>query len=1115
MIDRPSYAELHCHSAFSFLDGASLPEDLAAAAHSLGYRALALTDHNGLYGSMTFAQAAKPLGLQAITGAEVTLLDGDGAHLTLLAETPPGYANVCRLLTEAHLGRADRRDPRLAFASLAARQEGLIVLSGCRRDGLLPRTLEAEGLSAARQLAERCKEVFGKDRFFVELQRNQVRGDLAVTRALIDVAESLQLGVVATGDVHYHRREQHRLHDVLVAIRHRTTLDGSHRVRCPNSEFYLRPPKEMTSLFRDCPEAVANALVIAERCTAFDLTRDLGYIFPDFRGPSTPQRAPAPQTLAELCRLRLAERYPDGSTHRAEAERRLQAELTLIEHHRLSGFFLVYHDLFELAREVAADVRRGSRRASGNLLPGRGRGSSVSSIVCYLLGLSHIDPIANRLFLGRFLNETLASVPDIDLDFPREIREELIRRVYKRYGDEHVGLVCSFPTYRLRSAVREIGKALDLPIGEIELVAKLADGRADGLTDEMEQLPGFAGRKDAPLWKELCELAAEIRGLPRHVSQHVGGMVISSRPLVEIVPLERAAMEDRVVCHWDKDSCDDARFIKIDFLALGMLSLVEECVELIARKEGQPPDLSRIDFDDPAVYDRICAGDTVGLFQIESRAQIQMLRRTRPRDLGDLAVEVAIVRPGPIVGGAVNPYVKRREAQRRAREAGRPYEPPVDHPLLKDCLAETLGVILYQDQVLQVCQALAGFSSGQAEALRRAMSRRRSRELMGGFWEEFRAGAASRGVPEATAEKVFAQVIAFSEFGFPKSHAAAFGLLAYQSAWLRHYHPVEYYTGLFNNQPMGFYSLDALGRDAQRNGVAIRLPDVNASDVWCTVEPAPGTRHPTPGAVRVGLGFVRHWSDETATAAVAEREQHGPYRSVGDFVRRAPPELKRTAIEALVWVGGCDGFGLTRRELLWQVGLWLPPKAERSGDGRGRRQLELALSHPHERLPFGGLDASERLLAEYATLGFSASGHPLSLVRDALPPGLTPSNQLSELEDGVRCQVAGLVVARQRPETAKGFVFVLLEDEAGMSNVIVRPDVYDRCRAAVRGEPFLWVRGKLAKDDGTVNVLAEEVEGLKLRGMWDVGGGPTPHNPPPTQFLKAMRRVAPDSKDWG
>jgi len=651
-----------------------------------------------------------------------------------------------------------------------------------------------------------------------------------------------------------------------------------------------------------------------------------------------------------------------------------------------------------------------------------------------------------------------------------------------------------------------------LPLGEIELVAKLADGRADGLADEMDHLPGFADRKNSPLWKSLCELAHEIRGLPRHVSQHPGGMIISSRPLIELVPLERAAMEDRIVCQWDKDSCDDARFIKIDFLALGMLSLVEECVELIARRTGAPPDLSRIDFEDPAIYDRICAGDTIGLFQIESRAQIQMIRRSRPRNLEDLAVEVAIVRPGPIVGGAVNPYVRRREEQRRAHAAGQPYEPPVDHPLLRECLGETLGVILYQDQVLQVCQALAGFTTGQSEALRRAMSRRRSHDLIAGFWDEFRTGALARGVPEKTAEKVFSQVIAFSEFGFPKSHAAAFGLLAYQSAWLRHYYPVEYYVALFNNQPMGFYSLDALGRDALRNGIDMRLPDINRSDVWSTVE---------DGALRIGLGFIRHWSEETATATVEARDKNGPFKSVGDFIRRAPPQLKRTAIEALMWVGGCDAFGLTRRELLWQVGLWLPPKASRSVDGRGRRQLELALNHPHELLAFGGLAPHERLLAEYATLGFSASGHPLSLVRNALPPGLTLNRDLNGLQAGVKCQVAGLVVARQRPETAKGIVFLLVEDETGMTNVIVRPDVYDRHRAAVRGEPFVLVTGKLAKDDGTVNVLAEKVEGLQsdvrrvARGADPSGFDAARAAPHAFSFLRAMRRVAPDSKDWG
>ncbi|HEX9705803.1 MAG TPA: DNA polymerase III subunit alpha [Gemmatimonadales bacterium] len=1090
------YIELHLHSAFSFLDGASLPEALIHEAQRLGYPALALTDHNGLYGSMSFAQQAKQVGLQAITGAEVTLLDG--SHVTLLAETQHGYANLCRLLTECHLGQEDRREPRLDFASLEARHEGLIVLSGCR-DGLLATVLKREGRTAARRLAERCRTVFGTENFFIELQRNSVKGDRNLTRALGDIADGVQLGVVASGDVHYHTRERHRLQDVLVAIRNRATLDGSHSVRRPNSEFFLRSPAEVERLFRDRPDAVWNTLAIAERCRAFDLTTDLGYVFPDFRGVD---KSPAPQALAELCRAKLEELYPTGSEHRPEAEARLREELTLIEHHQLSGFFLVYNDLFDLAREVGADVRRGSRRASGNLLPGRGRGSSVSSIVCYFLGLSHIDPIANHLFLGRFLNETLASIPDIDLDFPREIREELIRRVYQRYGDEHVGLVCSFPTYRLRSAVREIGQALDLPPGEIELVAKLADRRAGGLAEELAQLPGFKDRLSAPLWKELCEMAEEIRGLPRHISQHVGGMIISSRPLVEIVPLERSAMPDRVVCQWDKDSCDDARFVKIDFLALGMLSLVEETVELVARREGRPPDLCRIDFDDPAVYDRICAGDTVGVFQIESRAQIQMLRRTRPRNIADLAVEVAIVRPGPIVGGAVNPYVRRREDQRRARERGHPYEPPLDHPLLKEALAETLGVILYQDQVLQVCQSLAGFTAGQAEALRRAMSRRRSRELMGGFWEDFRVGAMARGVPEPVAEKVFGQVIAFSEFGFPKSHAAAFGLLAYQSAWLRHYYPVEYYVGLFNNQPMGFYSLDALGRDAARHAIGLWLPDVNLSDVWSTVEGS---------AVRVGLGFVRDWGEETAKEVVQERERHGPFQSLADLVRRAPPRLSRDGIEHLVWVGGCDTFGLTRRELLWQVGLLLPPKSGTKPPARVKRQLELALDNAYASLRFGDLGAEERMLSEYQVLGFAASGHPFRLLREAIPSDVVSSDRFPAMESGVRCRVSGLVVARQRPETAKGYIFVLMEDEAGMINVIVRPDVYEKYRVAVRGESMLLVRGKLQKDGATVNVIAEEVEGLRLNA--ELKDEPIPHSP--WSFLRAMRGVAPDSKDWG
>ena len=891
----------------------------------------------------------------------------------------------------------------------------------------------------------------------------------------------------------------------------------------------------MRHRFRSRPEALTNTLLIAERCAAFDLTEDLGYEFPDFQGS---ERGSAITALAAICLARISELYEPGSAQERDAEERLHTELSLVDLHGLGGFFLVYRDIMNLAREVGAEVRGDSPRARSGLPPGRGRGSSVSSIICYLIGLSHVDPVKADLFLGRFLNEALRSVPDIDLDFPRDIREQLILRVYERYGEEHAGLVCTFPTYRLRSAVREVGKVLDLPQGDLERLAKLAEHRsAKGLAEEMERLPDFREKSKAPLWAALAGLAEEIAGLPRHVSQHVGGMIISSRPLVEIVPLEPAAMEGRVLCQWDKDSCDDAGFIKIDFLALGMLSLVEDVVDLVAERHGAPPDLSRIDYRDEVVYDRICSGDTVGLFQVESRAQIQMIRRVRPRNLEDLAVQVAIVRPGPIVGGAVNPYVRRRELLREDPSFLVPY----DHPLLEEALGETLGVIIYQDQVLKVCQALAGFSDGQAEDLRRAMSRKRSRDAIRSHWTAFRYGAAERGVDEITARKVFEQVSAFSEFGFPKSHAAAFGLLAYQSAWLRHYYPIEYYVGLFNNQPMGFYSLDALGRDARRNGIRIRLPDVNQSVVECGAE---------DDDLRVGLGFVRGLGREMAERVVAEREGHGPYRSLVDFLRRTPAALKRPAVENLIWVGAFEDFGLTRRELLWQAGLWLGPEsdARRSGGRDDHPQRELSLDEPYADLSFGDLDDADRMVAEYRMLRFSTRLHPLSLLRDELPPDTVSSARFADLPQRSTVRVAGLVTVRQRPSTAKGYVFILMEDEHGQINVIVKPDVYARNRSIIRMEPFLTVRGRLQKDGATMNVIAYEVEAVRARSAVDpaalhpslpgtmewwsdptrdraqtqkrelvadtVSSDPSPA-PNPFGYLTALRQSPPGSKSWG
>ena len=1068
------YVELHCHSGFSFLDGASHPQELAMRAVELGYPALALTDHNGLYGSMEFAHAAKRANLQPITGAEVTLREcfpgfeepEGGHHVTLLAETPQGYANLCRLLTDAHMG-SERGDARLPLPSLLELCEGLILLTGCGKSPVAAAL--GSSVAEAEQMTQQLVNAFGPGSVFVELQDNAVKGDTARNKALARLAGRLGLGVVATGNVHYHRPERHRLQDVLVSIKNRSTLDGAHGARRANRLFHLAEPWEMRHRFQSRPEALTNTLLIAERCASFDLTEDLGYEFPNFEGSA---RGEALETLAAICLAKISTLYEPGSTAEKDAEDRLHTELRLVDLHGLAGFFLVYRDIMDLAVQVAREVRGDAPRARSGLPPGRGRGSSVSSVICYLIGLSHIDPVKNNLFLGRFLNEALRSVPDIDLDFPRDIREQLILRVYKKYGSEHTGLVCTFPTYRLKSAVREIGKALDLPMGELEKLSKLSEHRsAAGLADEIAVLPEFKDRADAQLWRLLGSLAEDVAGLPRHISQHVGGMIISSRPLVEIIPLEPAAWEGRVLCQWDKDSCEDAGFIKIDFLALGMLSLVEDSIDLIAERHGEAPDLSRIDFEDEALYDRICSGDTVGLFQVESRAQIQMLRRTKPRNLEDLAVQVAIVRPGPIVGGAVNPYVRRREMLRENPD----YEVPYPHPLLKEALGETLGVIIFQDQVLKVCQALASFSDGQAEELRRAMSRKRSKEALVAHWGDFQKGAMANGVDETTAREIFTQVTAFSEFGFPKSHAAAFGLLAYQSAWLRHYYPIEFYVGLFNNQPMGFYSLDALGRDARRNGIQTLLPDVNKSQVACAAE---------GDDLRIGLGFVRSWGTEIAERIVAEREKSGPYSSLTDFLRRTPASLKRPAIENLIWVGGFGDFGLTRRELLWQAGLWLGPETdnEHTGGREDHAQTELELADPFASLSFPDLEPTDRMVAEYRMLRFSAQLHPLTLLKGVLPDGTVSSHRLPHLRQHSTVRVAGLVTTRQRPGTAKGYVFVLMEDEHGPINVIVKPDIYKRDRNAVRMEPFLAVRGRLQKDGDTLNVIAYEVEALRVPG---------------------------------
>ena len=1060
------YVELHCHSAFSFLDGASLPDELVPTALRLGYETVALTDHNSVSGSMEFAVSARALGLRPIHGAEMDL--DDGRHLTLLVQDARGWSNLCRLLTRAHAHTRDGRpgapptDPTISLETLLGHAEGLVCLSGCALRGVHDEPTLRRLVSA-----------FGPERLRVELQRPFLHDDRARNRRLQGLARRVGVACVATGNVHAHARSRAPLQDAFVAVRLHTTLDASEPQRRGNFSHVMASPEAMAARFAEYPEAVAETVRLADRLR-FDLGSDLGYRYPGAEDDG------AMRTLAELCDARLHDRYdkaPNGIRERAVV--RLGEEMRIIDSLGLPGFFLLHHDMLELAREVAVEVR-GPDSARALLPPGRGRGSSVSSIVCFLTGLSHVDPIANELLIGRFLNDELTSLPDIDLDFPRDIREKLIPRVHERYGHERSALVAAFPTYRARGAIRELGKALGLPPGEIERVARGSEG-----WDAREVGRDIATTRQRPAaltgrWAWLARLASEAHGLPRHLSQHSGGMIIATRPLIDCCPIVPAAMEGRQIVQWDKDSCADAGFLKIDVLGLGMLSAVERTVELIARTRGERIDLSRIPYDDPATYECIQNADTTGVFQIESRAQMASLRRTRPENLRDITIQVAIVRPGPIQGGAVNPYIARRQRLRVDPD----FEVPYDHPSLQPVLEETLGTIIFQDQVLEVSIAFAGFGVGEAEGLRRAMSRKRSEAAIEAYHTRFVEGAKRKhGVEDETAERVWEMVKGFSGFGFPKAHGAAFGLLAYQSTWLRVHYTQEFLCSLLNEQPMGFYPPDALVHEAQRRGIAVHAPDVNESGVECEIEP--GSSLPDL-QVRIGLGYVRGVRAQDVEDLVSARARGGRFRGLSDLASRAG--CGAAALELLAWSGACDLLageggaggavsgrlppGFARRVALWQLGVMSPGRSVPGGT-----QLALPLDLPAPP-SLRNLTAWEAMLADYGTTGLTTRAHPLALLRERMAPDTVTSRDLEELRHGQRVRIGGLVVARQRPGTASGIVFLLLEDELGTINLVVPPQIYERHRLVVRTEPLMLVSGKLEKlaaAGGAINILVDWV----------------------------------------
>jgi error-prone DNA polymerase len=906
----------------------------------------------------------------------------------------------------------------------------------------VPSLVERGEHRAALEAAARYRDVFGRNNFFLELQENLVYEDQPRNETLVRIARELGIGAVATNNVHYHTRQRHRLHDALVAVRHHLSLEEARPHLRANSEFYLKSAAEMERLFAWLPEAVENSGRIAERCS-FDLTKDLTYEFPDF---DSGDGRTADDFLRDLC-------YEEAHAHygwplKEEVEIRLIKELDLIRSSKRAGFFLRFWDLLRFAHE--------------NKMPVRGRGSSVGSLVCFLLGLSGIDPIKYNLAVERFLSENRpeTDVPDIDLDFGRKARDEMFRHVFEKYTTDYAAQVAALIEYRHASAIRDVGKALGLPQSDIDTIAKRMRGRFAGrLEDELASMPQFAKRLGFPIWQDFVRLVNELRGMPRHLSQHSGGVIISTTRMDEQVPIEAAAMPDRYICQWDKDSVGDAGFIKLDFLGYPSLDQLERGLNYVRERHGRVIVPAKdIDLADQRVYEMIQAGDVLGIVQIQSRAQIQVLLRIKVKQIEDLVIQVALIRPGPIQGGAVHPYI--------ARCLGTE-EITYDHPCLEPVLEETKGVFVFQEQVIQASMALAGFTSRQAEDLRRAMSRKRSLEAMEALRHEFFAGAARNGVDGEVAATVYNKILAFASFGFPKSHAAAMAVTAFQVAWLKRYYPAEFYCALLNEQPMGFYSPEVIANDARRHNVEMRGVDVNASEVECTIEDydlAPDSI----AAVRLGYRYVKGLA-ESAWKRLEEEHKNGAYTSLWDFWRRT--RLGREAIENLIRVGAFGWTGLHERELLWQLGTFYQPLSA---------QLPLQAIPEESRPALRPFTHSERIVADLIVTGIAIRGKSMDLVSSQLHEGITPSHLLDRLEQGSKVSVAGLVAVRQSPETAKGFVFHTLEDYHGLMNIITAPRLISKYRWLIESAPAIVVHGHIERQERSVNVIAERFEAMTV-----------------------------------
>ncbi len=1047
MAVRPdSYVELHARSAFSFLQGASLPENLISQGAELGQSAMALADANGVYGAARFHLAAKKLGVRALIGAEV---NSTGANrYTLLAESRTGYQNLCRLIT-----RTKMRDPQCArlehpmatredFAEFA---EGLVCLTGGEEGPLASVFREREGVAAADQARVKLEElvaIFGGKNVYVEIQRHHRRDQEARNKTLIHLARSLHLPLLATNGVSCATPEERRLQDILTCIQRKETIAEAGRALNFNGERHLKTAEQMNALFADLPEAIGNTRDLAARLH-FTLA-NLGYEFPRYPLP------PGKTEMSHLVQLTSEGAHRRFQPYLPGARQQIEKELAVIERLKLAGYFLIVWDLVDFCRRE-------------NILV-QGRGSAANSAVCYALGITAVDPVKMELLFERFLSDERGEIPDIDLDLPSgDQRERVIQYVYGRYGKMGAAMTANVITYRGRSAVREVGKALGYSEGEIaQLASQISAFEWKDGKDKLEQRfreHGFDLNDKESI--RFFTLVNEILDLPRHLGQHSGGMVICQGQLDCIVPLEPASMPGRVVVQWDKDDCADLGIIKVDLLGLGMMAVLEDTIHIVADKYGETVDLSQLPANDPAVYDCLQRADTIGLFQVESRAQMSVLPRMRPTRFYDIVVQVAIIRPGPIVGQMLHPYLKRRQGLE---------EPECLHPSLEPVLRRTLGVPLFQEQLIRIAMLAAGFTGGQAEDLRRAFGFKRSEKRMREMEVQLRAGMTARGIIGATQDRIIQGITSFALYGFPESHAASFALLAYASAYMKCHYLPAFTAAILNNQPMGFYNAATLVKDAQRHGLRFRPVDVTESDYLCTVEVNGEDKR-----LRLGLNYVRGLAKATAHRIAEERKARS-FTSMRDLVRRVP-QLQKDEISTLAELGALNALphyesDRHRRGALWQAELALQPVGELLEEAG-------ADSTPS---PLQPMTPGQRTTADFSNSGVSIGKHPMAFHRERLRQmDVLDAATAKSQRDGLVVTIAGCVITRQRPGTAKGFVFLSLEDETGIINAIIRPDLFDRRRVICTTSPYVLIKGVLQSISGVIAVKAGDVEELSLR----------------------------------